>query len=167
MEKQTEQQVRTLAGANWKEDQVDVSNIRQKVGNHAIADVTVTTTVTLRQENGKWRLDEVRLDDQWWEKVDRIVAAIQSSRTEQTKQQMTRIRQGVSEFSRVHGHVPQASSFVGLIDQLNPRFLEPVIRLDGWKSPFAYRTLGSDSYVLTSPGPDRKLGTADDIVEKQ
>ncbi len=167
MEQQTEQQVRTLSGADWHKDQIKVSNIRQKVGGHAIADVTVTVPVTLKQEDGKWRLDEVRLDDEWWESVDRIVAAIQASRAESTRRQMDAIRQGLDRFYGANGHIPQATSFVELIDQLNPRFLDSVIRLDGWKSPFAYATLGPDRYVLTSPGPDRKLGTSDDIVAKQ
>lgn len=167
MEKQTENQVRTLAGAEWGKDQVSVTNIRQKTGGHAIADVTVTTAVTVRQENGKWKLDEVRLGDQWWEKIDRIVAAIQAGRTAETKSEMDAIRKGVDEFQEANGHVPQTSNFVELIDKLNPRFLAPVIRLDGWESAFAYRALGPKRFVLTSPGPDRKLGTPDDIVVEQ
>ena len=167
LEKQTEQQVRTLAGANWDADQVRVTNVRQKTGGHAIADVTVTTAVTLRQENGRWLLDEIRLDDQWWEKIDRIVAAIQASRTSETDTQMNEIRQSIDQYREAHGHPPQTSSFVTLIDELNPRFLDSVIRLDGWRSPYAYRSVGPEGYVLTSPGPDRKLGTADDIILKQ
>ena len=167
LEKQTEEQVRTLAGANWDQDQVSVTNIRQEAGGHAVADVTVTTAVTLREENGKWQLDEIRLDDHWWEKVNRIVSAIQAARAAETKTRMDEIRQGVDEFQRANGQVPQTSSFVELIDKLNPRFLEPVIRLDGWQSAFAYRSLGPDRFVLTSPGPDRKLGTPDDIVVEQ
>ncbi len=167
LEKQTEQQVRTLAGANWDKKQVEVTNIRQKTGGHAIADVTVTTAVTLRQEDGKWLLDEVRLRDDWWEKVDRIVAAIQAARTAETETDMRDIRNAIEEYRKVHGRVPDTSSFTDLIDQLNPRFLSSVIRLDGWKEPFAYRPVGTNNFVLTSAGPDRRLGTPDDIVMKQ
>jgi len=42
-------------------------------------------------------------------------------------------------------------------------FLLEVGLLDAWGEPFAYETDGRNWYIIQSSGPDRTMGTADDI----
>jgi hypothetical protein len=163
LEKQTRNQVRTLAGADWKKGDITVSNVKQ-LGDYAVADVTVKTAMKLRREGSKWVLDEVRLDDRRWESVDRIVEALEAARTRDTEKSLKEISQSIADYRAAHGKIPQVNNFDKLIDVLNPRYLDRVIRIDAWSSEFSYKALDSQHFELRSPGSDRRLGTADDLL---
>lgn len=158
-----QEQVRTFAGANLDEDQVQIGEIRQS-GSNALADVTIKTTVKLKQENGKWVIEEVRLGDRHWESADHIRAVLDRERTSETSQNLEALQRGIEDYLQKEGEVPQVRTFVDLVDILTPNYMSRVIRLDGWAQGFSYRPLSKSSYDLRSPGPDRALGTADDIV---
>ena len=63
---------------------------------------------------------------------------------------------------RRRGRPYSPANFRALVDQLNPRYLARVIRLDPWHQPYLYEG-ERDRYVLRSAGPDAEPGTADDI----
>jgi hypothetical protein len=165
LEKQTQNQVRTLSGADWNKDDITVSDVKES-GDYAVATVTVKTAVKLRRQGSKWLLDEVRLDDRRWESVDRIVAALEAARVKETENRIERISRGVADYRAAHGEIPQVQGFDKLIDELSPRYLDKVIRLDAWSSEFSYEALDSQRFELRSPGADRRLGTADDLMAK-
>jgi hypothetical protein len=166
LERQTRDQVRSLAGAELGSDAVEVTNVRE-TGNQAVADLVVRTAVKLKKEDGRWTLDEVRLGDRRWERVDRIVEAIEALRRAETEEQLDRISAGIRGYREAHGSIPQVETFELLIDRLSPRFLDRVIRLDAWQSRFSYRVIDSERFELRSPGRDRTLGTDDDLVVVQ
>jgi len=166
VERQTRDQVRTLAGARLGSDAVEVSNVKE-TGNVAVADVVVRTAVTSRKEDGRWRLDEVRLDDRRWERVDRIVEALEAVRRAETEELLERISTAIRGYRESHGSIPRVDGFEQLIDLLSPRYLDRPIRLDAWQSPFIYQAFDSARFELRSPGPDRKAGTDDDLVVRQ
>lgn len=162
MEKQAREQVRVLGGASLKKDAVEVTDGKVS-GNLATADVTIRTAVKLRQVDGNWVLDEVRLGDRRWEKVDRILAAIEAARIETTRDQMNQVIEGVREYRQAEGNLPSVDSYEALIDILSPAYIGSVIRLDSWDNPYILDQ-EDGAFRIRSAGPDGKLGTDDDLV---
>ena len=62
-----------------------------------------------------------------------------------------------------HGGYVEAKSEAQLVDQLNPRYLTRVIRVDPWHQPYEYEGARA-SFVLRSSGPDGKPNTGDDVT---
>jgi len=163
MERQTQDQVRTFAKASLGQKQVEVENIRA-IGDHAVAEIQITTGVKMIKKDGEWVIEEVRVGDRHWEKAEDLLTVVRDKRTGNTLQQMDQIAEGIAHYSKVQGETPQVTNFEELIDLLSPRFLERIIRIDGWANPFSYQTQGRDNYDLRSSGPDGALETADDLV---
>lgn len=161
-EKQIQEQVSGFGGADLKNSQIEVTKIEGE-GDFATAEITVRTAVKLRKEQGQWVIDEVRIGDRRWEKAERIRAALDLERRQAALGQLEQIRQAIEGYRRQFSHVPQSEGFTALIDELAPRFLSQVIRIDPWSNPFQYRALGSDQFDLRSAGPDRSFQTDDDV----
>ena len=161
-EKQVQELVAGIGGAELKKNQVEVTKIEGD-GDFARAEITVRTAVKLRKENGRWVIDEIRLGDRRWEKAERILAALDLQRRKAALGQLEQIRQGIQRYRQQYSQVPQSEGFTALIDELSPHFLSRVIRIDPWSNPFQYRALGTDRYDLRSAGPDRRFETDDDV----
>ena len=162
LEKQVQEQVRTFAHASLSEQQVEVQNV-EEIGDHAVAEVRITTAVRLVKKNGTWVIEEFRIGDRRWEKAEHILALINEKRAETTRQQLKVITEGIRRYTDVNHQIPQASSFEELMDLLSPQFHNQVVRIDAWSNPFSYQTKGADGYDLKSAGPDGDLGTPDDL----
>ena len=163
LDKQVSNQVRNLDQASFGEEEVVVRNIRQ-TRDSAVAEIQVSTAVKMKREQGKWLIEEIRIADRRWEKVEHILAVLKQERTATTRQHMDQISSGIRGYRERRGRLPQVYTFTDLIDVLSPAYLEPVIRIDAWSNPFFYRPLGTDGYDLRSAGPDGRLQTADDLV---
>lgn len=163
LEGQLQEQVRTLDNAQLKPEQVEVVNIRAQ-GDEAVAEVTIKTAVKMRKQGNEWVLDEVSLGGGRWEKVDRILRAVNQDRSDETLRQMEAVRGGIDRYRAREGEVPQVRNFVALIDVLAPRDLATVIRIDSWGNQFFYRAFDADSYEIRSTGPDARVYTDDDLV---
>ena len=163
LDKQVRDQVRNLDQASFGEEQVVVRNIRQ-TRDSAVAEIQVSTAVKLKREQGKWLIEEIRIADRHWEKVEHILAVLKQERTATTQQQMDQISSGIRGYREQRGRLPEVYTFTDLIDVLSPSYLKPVIRIDAWSNPFFYRPSGTDGYDLRSAGPDGLLRTADDMV---
>ena len=163
IEKQIRDQVRTLDRASLGKEQVKVKNIRQ-MGNVAVAEVEVTTGVKLEKQKGKWVIEEIRIGDRRWEKVDHILELIEKKRIESSAQQMNLITAGIQRFAAARGQAPQATSFRALTDLLSPEFLHPIMRIDAWFNPYIYEATGEHEYDFRSLGPDGRLRTPDDLI---
>lgn len=163
LEKQAQDQVRTFAKASLGQKQVEVENIRS-IGDHAVAEIQITTGVKMIKKDGEWIIEEVRIGDRHWEKAEDLLTVVREKRTGNTLQQMDQIAKGIARYSIVQGETPQVKNFEELMNLLSPRFLERIIRTDGWANPFSYQTQGGDNYDLRSAGPDGALETADDLM---
>ncbi|HUV14869.1 MAG TPA: type II secretion system protein GspG [Acidobacteriota bacterium] len=165
LDKQVQEQVRTSANAELDAEAVEILSVRES-GNQAIAEISVKTAVRMRKEGKHWVLDEVRLGDRRWEKVDRILAALEESRKAETLGQIDQIAHGIQKYVEDSGKVPQVMSYEELLDTLNPRYLPTVIRVDSWWKPFGYEPQGTAAFDLRSAGPDGEFHTDDDLVSK-
>ncbi|MCZ6485998.1 MAG: type II secretion system protein GspG [Acidobacteria bacterium] len=163
VERQIQDQIRTFGNASLADKQVEVNNVRE-MGDHAVAEVRITTAVRLIKKDGKWLIEEFRIGDRRWERVEHILAVINEQRTETTLQQMSLIREGIRRYANLNNQAPQVESFEELMDILSPQFQSRIVRIDSWSNPFFYRPMGVNDYALSSAGPDGHLGTPDDLV---
>jgi hypothetical protein len=158
LEKQVQEQVRTFDHASLSEEQVEVQNVKE-IGDHAVAEVRITTAVRLVKKNGTWVIEEFRIGDRRWERAEHILAILNEERAETTLQQLNLITEGIRHYTDLNHQIPQVSSFEELMDLLSPQFHNRVVRIDAWSNPFSYQAIGSDEYDLKSAGPDGDLGT--------
>lgn len=163
LEKQVQDQVRTSANARLNRESVEVTDLKQS-GDSAVAEVNLRTAVRMQKVDGEWIVREVRVGDRRWEKIDRIVDAIQASRIAETRGNCRLISEAVARYQQEVGRLPDEGTFDKVIDVLNPRFLEPVIRIDAWWNEFKYTRTGESEFEIRSAGPDGKFMTSDDIT---
>ena len=162
LEKQVQEQIRTFDHASLSEQQVEVQNVKE-IGDHAVAEVRITTAVRLVKKDGDWVIEEFRIGDRRWERAEHILAVINEQRTETTVQQLNLITEGIRRYADLNQQLPKASGFEELMDILSPQFHNQVVRIDAWSNPFSYQAISADGYDLKSAGPDGDLGTPDDL----
>jgi hypothetical protein len=163
LENQIDQQIRTLDNLDLDKDSIEILSIEDS-GQYAIAEVSVKTAVKMKRDGSGWVLEEVRLGDGKWEKVDRIIEALNLKRSEETVEKMEIIQAGIRLYQTNRGELPRAQDFRELVDLINPIFMNEVIRTDGWWNSFSFRLVDKKSFELRSAGPDRQFYTTDDIV---
>ncbi len=163
LERQIQEQVRTFDNASLSKQQVEVQNVKE-IGDHAVAEIRITTAVRLIKKDGTWVIEEFRIGDRRWERAEHILVVINEERTETTLQQLNLITEGIRRYADLNHQIPQVSRFEELMDILSPQFHNPVVRIDAWSNPFSYEAIGANEYDLKSAGPDGNLGTPDDLV---
>ncbi len=163
LDQQVRQAVSQFDGLDLPEKQVEILEIRES-GDYAIAELRVSTAVKLKQEGGRWVIDEIRLGDRRWEKASTVLAALRAQREADTRQSMRAISEAIGRYRSENGRLPEVESFEELSDLLTPRYLPQLIRLDGWSHAFSLKVLSPQSLELRSAGPDGALDTEDDLV---
>lgn len=163
LEEQIDHQIRTLDNLDLDEETVEILSIEQS-GKYAVAEVAIKTAVKMRKDDQGWVLEEVRLGEGKWEKVSRIVEALNIKRTEETVEKMEAIQAGINRYKEIRGEIPVVDDFRELIDVLTPMYMKTVIRMDAWWNAFSYRNENTNQFELRSAGPDRRFHTPDDIV---
>ena len=162
IEKQARDQVRKLSNAELEKSQVTVFNVSE-MGDTATAEIDIHTAVKMRRESGKWLIDEIRLGNNKWEDIHRVLAAVEQIRKDDTLADMEKISDAVREFSRANGPLEQNTDFVTLIDLLTPKYLAKPIREDAWDNPFTL-LVTKEGFQIRSTGSDGKPGNSDDLV---
>jgi hypothetical protein len=155
--------VEVSAGPLEKED-VEVWKLTRVGGSEAIAETRLKTAFRLENVNGEWIVREVRIGHGQWEKVTNLEAALQAVKIEETQEMLNRLASAVRKYREITGNLPAFKDFVDLSDQLSPKYLTPLLRLDSWRQPLAADRSNAGSILLRSAGPDRKLGTPDDLT---
>jgi Type II secretion system (T2SS), protein G len=152
-----------LAGINLPSDAVRVKDV-SSLGNSATVTAQVETSFRFEKDGkGKWRVAEIRTGDRRWEDVDTLMKALNAEKTSRARAELDSIATALEAFRRERGGYPESKTQAALIDNLNPRYLTRVIRIDPWHQPYEYE--GSrTSFVLRSAGPDEKANTADDVT---
>jgi hypothetical protein len=146
-----------------KADNVHIKNI-SRTGSEAIVEAQFEAAFRFTSDkDGKWQAVEVRTGDRTWESIELIRTAIQKEKTLRTSADLRTLATALEAYRRDNGSYVEASNCSALIDNLSPKYLPSVIRLDAWSREFDYKG-ESESYRLASLGPDGKPGTGDDIV---
>lgn len=114
-------------------------------------------------KNGNWVASEIRVGDRRWESIELIRTAVQKEKILRTTADMRTLATALEAFLRERGFYVAADTGSALVDNLAPRYLKSVIRLDAWSNEFHYKGAES-SYRLSSSGPDGRHETDDDIA---
>ena len=147
-----------------KADAVHIKSIDTGMGGQAIVEAQFDVAFRFKKDNkGEWEPVEVRTGDRQWESIELIQTAIQKEKVLRTTADLRTVVTALETYRRERGHYVAADTGATLIDNLSPRFLSTIIRLDAWSNELQYSGT-ADWYRLRSMGPDGKAGTDDDIV---
>ena len=161
--KEARKLIARMAGIELPSDAVRVKDI-STMGNTAVVVAQVETAFRLvKGDKDKWRVAEIRTGDRRWEDLDTLMKALNVEKTARARAELESIATALESFRRERGFYLESKSEAVLIDNLNPRYLARVIRVDPWHKPYEYEG-GRNSIVLRSDGPDGKPGTDDDIT---
>jgi hypothetical protein len=152
-----------MAGIQLPSDAVRIKDV-SAMGTSATVIAQVETAFKFdKASDGKWRVAEIRTGDRRWEDVDLLVKALNVEKSARARAELESMATALEAYRRERGSYLTSKSHAALIDNLNPRFLPRVIRVDPWNQPYEYEGT-SASFVLRSAGPDEKPNTADDVV---
>lgn len=165
VDKQARDQVRTLDSARLDEKAVEVVDLKES-GEFAVAEIRIKTAAKLRKQGNEWILEEVRIGDRRWERVDRILAALDESRSREAERQLNLVREGIRLYAAAEGRLPAPQSFEKLTDMLTPEYVPEVVRDDPWWRSYEYRVHGPGDFEVRSAGPDGELDTPDDLSSR-
>ena len=159
--------IRKLGGAEFKPDQVRIKTVSSGFGANAVVEAQIETAVRFAQEKGEWKVADIRLGDQHWESVELVIEAIRREKIRRTQDVLQKVAKALEVAKEERGGYVVAENFDQLLEKLAPQYLSMPVRFDLWEQPLSYRGTVAE-YRLSSPGPDLKVGTGDDlIVEKR
>jgi Type II secretion system (T2SS), protein G len=149
-----------------KPNDVHIKAISTGVGGEAIVEAQFDAAFRFtKNKQGQWDAVEVRTGDRRWESINLILTAIRKEKVLRTTADLRTVVTALEAFRRERGFYVAADTGAALIDNLAPRFLSSIIRVDAWAREFQYRGT-AESYSLASAGPDGLPDTPDDIVFK-
>ena len=161
--KEARKLIARMAGIELPSDAVRVKDI-STAGNSALVVAQVETAFRLvKDDKGKWRIAEIRTGDRRWEDLDTLMKALIVEKTARARAELDSIATALESFRRERGSYLESKSEAALIDNLNPRYLARIIRVDPWHNPYEYEG-ERVTFVLRSNGPDGKPNTADDVT---
>jgi len=161
--KEARRLIARMAGVQLPSDAVRIKDV-SGAGNSATVVAQIETAFKFdKGGDGKWRVAEIRTGDRRWEDVDLLLKALNAEKTARAHAELESIATALESFRRERGSYLESKSEAALIDNLNPRFLKSVIRVDPWHQPYEYEGTRT-SFTLRSAGPDEKANTADDVV---
>ncbi|HJZ66542.1 MAG TPA: type II secretion system protein GspG [Blastocatellia bacterium] len=147
-----------------KPDRIHIKHISHGLGSEAIVEAQFDAAFRFTTDkDGKWQAVEVRTGDRQWESIELVQTAIRKEKTLRTTADLRAIATALEAYRRETGSYVRADTGAALIDQLTPRYMNTIIRLDAWSHELDYKGTAA-GYRLVSLGPDGKSGTEDDIV---
>jgi hypothetical protein len=162
--RQARELIQNIAGANLKQDQVQIKNISGGVGSGGVVvQAQIETSFRFEKDKDGWRIAEVRLGDRQWESFELIEEAVRREKVRRTSVLLKQLADGLGAYQRERGQFVAAKDIAELLDFISPRYVKRPPRFDLWGKQFEYRG-SATGYRLISAGPDRKTGTKDDLV---
>lgn len=152
-----------LAGIELSSGAVRIKEVTP-LGSSALVIAQIETAFRFtKDDKGKWRVVEMRTGNNRWEDVDLIVRAINAEKAERARAELETMATALEAFRRERGFYVEAKDAGVLVDQLNPRYLARVIRIDPWHNPYNYEGT-RQGFTLRSNGADGKADTSDDVT---
>ena len=119
--------------------------------------------VRFRKDRSGWYTTSFKTGMHDWIRVEDIDKSLAALKAEQARDEMRTLASALAKFRQERGTFVISDKHPVLIDHLSPRYLARVIRLDPWGNSYEYAG-ETDHFTLRSAGPDRKMGTGDDVV---
>lgn len=151
-----------LAGIRLPSDAVRVKEISSLYKSTVVVARLTAEFRFNRGSDNRWRVAGFRTGEGEWQDIERIMHKLNTEKARRARSELEMLAAALDSFRRERGFYPVADSTGVLVDQLNPRYLARVVRLDPWHRPYLYEG-ERDRYRLLSAGPDGEPGTADDI----
>ncbi|HEV7860590.1 MAG TPA: type II secretion system protein GspG [Pyrinomonadaceae bacterium] len=163
--KEARKLIARVAGIELTTDAVRVKEI-SALGSSAVVVAQVETAFRfVKDDKNKWRIAEIRTGNNKWEDVDLLLRAVNAEKSARARAELETVATALEAFRRERGFYVVADKEGALIDQLNPRYLPDIIRIDPWHNPYQYEGT-ANGYTLRSSGPDGKPNTGDDIERR-
>ena len=96
------------------------------------------------------------------EYAQEVLHALDQGKVIGTRGTMETVGRALSVYQLERGEYPRAMSMQGALAELSPAYLRGSTMTDAWGNAFEYRSDG-ESFTLTAPGFDGRVGTSDDI----
>jgi hypothetical protein len=161
--KEARKLIANMVGVKLPSDAVRVREVSM-LGSSAVVVAQVETAFRFNKDDGgKWRVAEIRTGDNAWEDIEMLRRAVNNEKVERARAEMETLATALEAFRRERGFYIVARGESALIDQLNPRYLARIVRVDPWHKPYLYEGT-RNAYTLRSTGADGKENTADDVV---
>ena len=161
--KQARRLIASIAGIQLPSDAVRIKEI-SAFGNSAVVVAQVETAFRLvKGDQDKWRVAEIRTGDRRWEDVELLIKALDVEKTGRARAELQSIATALESYRRERGFYVESESASVLVDQLSPRYLTQVVRVDPWHQPYLYEGTRT-GFILRSAGPDGKPNTPDDVM---
>jgi Type II secretion system (T2SS), protein G len=151
-----------LAGIELPSDAVRVKEVSALYKSAVVRAVVFSEFRFVRGSDNKWRVAEIRTGEGAWMDLERTIRAVNEEKARRARAELDMMATALDTFRRERGFYVVADNQGTLVDQLNPRYLPRVMRLDPWHRPYLYEG-ERDRYLLRSAGADGQAGTADDI----
>jgi hypothetical protein len=152
-----------VAGIELPSDAVRVKEV-SSLGSSAVVVAQVETAFRLvKGDDDKWRVAEIRTGNNKWEDIELLSRAVNAEKAARAHAELETMATALESFRRERGFYVVADKEAVLVDQLNPRYLSRVIRVDPWHKPYLYEGT-RDRFTLRSAGVDGKENTTDDVV---
>ena len=144
------------------ESDVEIVKVQQASASEAIAETRASVAFRFEKNGNAWLVREMRIGHGQWENVGNIERALIQVKTEETKELFARIDEAIQKYRAENKRFPVFKDYIDLSDQLSPKYLTPLIRLDAWQRPLEAST-SDTNILLNSAGPDGIMGSSDDI----
>jgi hypothetical protein len=148
-----------------RKSDVEVVGVQQVSASEAVAETRTRVAFRFENDGSAWRIREMRIGHGQWESVKNVERALNQIKTEETKELLARIAEAIQKYREANQRFPVFKDFIDLSDQLAPRFMTPLVRLDAWQRPFD-ADMSDSGILLRSAGPDGIIGNQDDIELK-
>jgi hypothetical protein len=134
-------------------------------GGSVVVEAEVEAVFDLVRSGGSWRVASVKLGGEQFQDFDAIVRALDAEKAKVARTDLDALASALEAFKRERGFYVVADSETVLLDYLNPRYTERIVRVDPWHRPYEYEgtPLG---FTLRSNGADGKPHTSDDIEKR-
>lgn len=148
-----------LGGGDLKKNQIQI----KKIGSGGIVDAQIETAFRFVRDGREWKATEIRLGDKQWESLELIDEGVKREKARRTSAALEKIAIGLDAYQAANGRFVVAEEYIKLLDELAPKYYGPIVYVDLWGTPLAYRG-AEKGFKLSSAGADRLLNTADDLV---
>jgi hypothetical protein len=147
----------------FDKDDISIHSVSQTGANHAIVVAGVQVALKLERIQGNWMIQEVRLGNGEWVKLDAFLRALDQVKSADTRELLEQVVAAAEKYRTKNGTLPEFTDYISLSNSLNPDYMTRLIREDAWRRPLAAYRLGPKALRLVSAGPDGKFGSSDDI----
>lgn len=156
--------LRHIGGGELHKSQVRIKQVSPGMtSSDAIVEAQIETAYRFNRTADGWQIADIRLGDQHWESYELITEAVRREKIRRTITLMQQLAAGIAAYQRDHGDLVAVGTPTNFFDLLAPQYISPTLRADLWGEQFIYQR-DQQGYKIISSGPDRKMGSADDLV---